>query len=79
MSEIPLDETLKWGDGEDVEWSHRMRDKYVFGLNSNSAVQIIIDNKDVQFNEMPPEKYSKLLHNIKTMSFKDTCYFNDNV
>jgi hypothetical protein len=37
----PLDETLFWGEGEDVEWSHRVRDKTRFRMNTDSSVQYL--------------------------------------
>nr|WP_315848233.1 hypothetical protein [uncultured Rhodoferax sp.] len=37
----PLNERLFWGEGEDVEWSHRVRDKTRFQMNTNSIVQYL--------------------------------------
>jgi hypothetical protein len=31
--EIPLNENLLWGQSEDVEWSQRVRNKYIFSCN----------------------------------------------
>lgn len=39
MLEEPLDESLGWNEGEDVEWSLRIRDKYVMKCNKNSIVR----------------------------------------
>ena len=36
MEEFPLDEDLLWGQGEDVEWSKRIRNKYRFSFNKYS-------------------------------------------
>jgi len=36
MKEFSLDESLCWGQGEDVEWSSRVRKKYNFSMNKNS-------------------------------------------
>ena len=33
-----LDEKLRWGEGEDVEWSKRIRNKTTFKFNPNSVV-----------------------------------------
>lgn len=35
----PLNENLLWGQSEDVEWSLRVRDKYVIKCNGKSAVK----------------------------------------
>jgi hypothetical protein len=40
MEEFPLNETLSWGESEDVEWSKRVRDKYKFTMNQNSTVKL---------------------------------------
>jgi hypothetical protein len=39
MLEEPLDESLGWNEGEDVEWSLRIRDKYVMKCNKSSIVR----------------------------------------
>jgi hypothetical protein len=39
MLEEPLDESLGWDEAEDVEWSLRVRDKYVMKCNKNSIVR----------------------------------------
>jgi len=36
----PLNEKLRWGEGEDVEWSKRIRTKIVFKFNQHSTVQL---------------------------------------
>ena len=40
MEEFPLDETLAWGDSEDVRWSEKVREKYDFSFNPHSIVYI---------------------------------------
>lgn len=40
MLEFPLNENLCWGEGEDIEWSHRVRKKYTFKLNPNSTIKL---------------------------------------
>jgi len=40
MEEEPLNETLCWGEGEDVEWSKRVRTKYRYVMNPRSSVQL---------------------------------------
>jgi hypothetical protein len=39
MLEEPLDESFGWNEAEDVEWSLRVRDKYVMKCNKNSIVR----------------------------------------
>jgi hypothetical protein len=41
MAKEPLDESLAWGESEDVEWSFRVRDKYKYVMNENSVVQLM--------------------------------------
>ena len=41
MENFPLDENLAWGEGEDVEWSKRIRDKIEFKFNSYSQVKLL--------------------------------------
>ena len=41
----PLDESLRWGESEDVEWSLRIRDKFKYVMNINSTVKTIKQKK----------------------------------
>lgn len=41
MEEFPLNENLFWCQGEDVEWSKRIREKYNFSINENSIVRLL--------------------------------------
>jgi len=41
MESCPLNEGLVWGEGEDVEWSIRMRDKYKYKMNTKSSVTLM--------------------------------------
>jgi hypothetical protein len=50
MLKNPLDDRLKWGQGEDVEWSLRVRDKTIFKINKESSVHLL-KQKDRVFNE----------------------------
>lgn len=45
MLSHPLDETLMWGDAEDIEWSRRVRKHTEFKINVNSSAHIIKPNK----------------------------------
>lgn len=49
MMEFPLNENLLWGQGEDVEWSKQVREKYEFQMNKNSSVKILKPGKDKAF------------------------------
>ena len=40
MEEEPLNETLCWGEGEDVEWSKRVRTKCRYVMNPHSSVRL---------------------------------------
>jgi hypothetical protein len=51
MVEFPLNESLTWGQGEDVQWSKEVRLKYDFSMNVNSTVQILKPNKNRAFDE----------------------------
>ena len=51
MEEYPLNESLSWGEGEDVLWSKQVREKYNFNINQNSSVKILKPNKDKVFLE----------------------------
>lgn len=39
MQQAPLDESLVWGQGEDVEWSMRVRDRFVIKANPACVVR----------------------------------------
>ena len=43
MEECPLDESLAWGQGEDVEWTKRVLfdKKYRYKMNTNSTIQLM--------------------------------------
>lgn len=49
MINFPLNEDLCWGQGEDVEWSFRIREVYDFSINRNSTVKLM-KQKDVIFS-----------------------------
>ena len=49
MIEFPLDENLSWKEGEDVEWSIRVRNKYNFEFNENSTVHLQIDKDNYSY------------------------------
>lgn len=41
MLDNPLREDLKWGEGEDVEWSLRVRNKYKYKMNTYSSCTLM--------------------------------------
>ena len=59
MQEFPLDETLSWGESEDVKWSKQVREKYNFKLNPHSSVKLL-KQKDRVFSEATPEMIQQL-------------------
>lgn len=59
MEECPLDESLCWGQGEDVVWSKKSRIKYGFTMNQYSTVRAL-KFKDPAFNVCEEETIQKL-------------------
>lgn len=45
MENEPLDESLVWGDSEDVEWSKRVLPKFNYKMNIHSSVYMLKDKK----------------------------------
>ena len=64
MEKYPLDESLVWGQGEDVEWSKRIRNNHNFDMNVNSYVYIIKPGKDKAFT-YTSFTTAKILKNVK--------------
>lgn len=62
MIEYPLDETLCWGQSEDVEWSKRVRKNNKITMNLNSSVYLN-KYKSVVFKETT-DKILKTLFNL---------------
>jgi len=60
MEEFPLNEDLFWGQGEDVEWSKRIREKYNFSINENSIVRLLKYKNPAFFNCNNLEKIKKI-------------------
>ncbi len=50
MEEYPLNEDLVWCQGEDLEWSERIKKKHNISFNINSSVKLL-KQKDVIFNQ----------------------------
>lgn len=59
MNMFPLDEKLVWGEGEDVEWSKRVRQQYEFTMNENSIVYLG-KHKAQHFQDVDPEYIKKI-------------------
>lgn len=59
MESYPLNEDLAWGEGEDVEWSKRVRKYYNFDFNPFSKVKLL-KYKDPIFTE-PNNETLKLI------------------
>lgn len=63
MIEFPLDESLSWGEGEDVKWSFEVRNKYDFSINENSTAKLL-KYKDKIFN-YASQNTIEILKNMK--------------
>ena len=61
MEEFPLNESLCWGQGEDVIWSKQVRERYNFNMNINSTVSIMKTGKVRVFDEPSQEKINILM------------------
>jgi hypothetical protein len=69
MLEFPLNEGLTWGQGEDVDWSIRVRDKYNFSINEKSEVNLL-KYKDKIFKIATDETVYELIKKIKSKDDK---------
>tara|TARA_B000000557_G_C20810707_1_gene459967 strand:+ start:1955 stop:2806 length:852 start_codon:yes stop_codon:yes gene_type:complete len=78
LLEFPFDENLVYGQGDDIEWSHRVRKKYDFCFNQLSTVRIIDKNQNRFSHTLASsefiEKYKKF-DNSKVSKFIDKIYF----
>lgn len=57
MEEFPLNESLAWGEGEDLEFSRRVFARYTPVMNPLSIVQLAKDDRHAVFEPMDPEKF----------------------
>lgn len=71
MIECPLDESLVWGEGEDMLWSHQVRHKYDFSMNPYSTVKIFTGNKHRAFEELSQEEVDKIKNYIQVNGIGD--------
>ncbi len=60
MQEFPLNESLLWDQGEDVEWSMRVRNKYPFSMNTGSSVRFMKEGKNDAFTPISQEKLARV-------------------
>ena len=64
MEDYPLNEELIWGEGEDVEWSKKVRQNIMFDMNTNSKVKLLKLHYNHGFSE-PNEITINILNEIK--------------
>jgi hypothetical protein len=67
MLKFPLNEELIWGEGEDVEWSNRVKLKTSFKFNKHSSVKFLKQKRN-DFVKIPYFQLIKLL--FKEQFFK---------
>lgn len=60
MEDFPLDESLSWGAGEDVNWSASVKSKYSFSMNDKSMVSIIKEGKGPVFTDVGSDLLDQL-------------------
>ncbi len=60
MLEMPLDENLVWGQGEDCQWSLIFSEKYKFSMNANSTVKFLKQKQDA-FSMIRPGCLQKVI------------------
>lgn len=65
MKEFPLDENLRWGSGEDVEWSDRVKKKYIFELNYEAKIKLLKPRFISSDRRVITEEQIKILRNKK--------------
>lgn len=59
MQEFKLNESLMWGQGEDVDWSYKVRKKYKFSINTEASVSLLKYNS-VAFTLIQDENLEKV-------------------
>jgi hypothetical protein len=64
MMQCPLDETLCWGQEEDLEWSKRVLNNYSYSINIHSTVQLSKPGKDRAFSEAQEDLISNLTSKV---------------
>lgn len=66
MQEFRMDERLSWGEGEDLIWSHRVRERYPFSMNPESIVHLFDKSRSAIFSLIDNESIQKLRTYIQT-------------
>jgi hypothetical protein len=64
MAEVPLDENLCWGEGEDIEWSERMKKKHRITFNEASEAYLL-KTKDPIFREISPHSLESITEKFR--------------
>ena len=59
MQEFPLNESLSWGQGEDVLWSEQVKSRYTFSFNIESTCRLL-KHKEPVFKVLTPQTVSIL-------------------
>jgi len=62
MEQFPLDESLSWGESEDIKWSKQVREVHDFKINTNSYVKLL-KHKDPVFTPATPQMIQQLKQN----------------
>ena len=57
-----LDESIGWGDGEDVRWSEKVLPKYDYKMNANSIVKLIKPRFSNEWSLVSEENLNTLLN-----------------
>lgn len=73
MTQFPLDESLVWGQGEDCNWTLRVRVKFNFSMNANSTVHLLKQHNSA-FGMIRPKclkKMAEYLEKIKSGEIKE--------
>ena len=65
MKKFPLNELLCWGEGEDVEWSYRVKESTNFCLNKNAIVKVNKSGKMAALTESSQD-YLDEVHDLIT-------------
>ena len=60
-----LDERLRWGYSEDVEWSNRVKKKYIFELNYEAKIKLLKPRFISSDRRVITEEQIKILRNKK--------------
>jgi hypothetical protein len=62
-----LDESIGWGQGEDVRWSEKVLPMYNYKMNVNSIVKLIKPRFSNEWSLISEENLNTLLNSLKTL------------